>query len=188
MLDGDACDPTRSPLAVAPDGSGFLALSQGFILARYDAGGCHVDDLVLGINTGIAFDVAWSPAGDRYAYAVVAPPQSPTLTALRVSYFELRTRDPGEIGRDPYRAIAGHGFPVAGDEVWLAWSPDGSRLALLNGTLLVVADEDGDVVARLAVEASGGRPRWTADGETLILPPGDATEEQRFTRDGAPLP
>ena len=34
--DGDACDRTRPRLAVAADGSGFLALSQGFILSRYD--------------------------------------------------------------------------------------------------------------------------------------------------------
>ncbi len=182
VLDAAACDLARPRLAVAPDGSGFLALSQGIILSRYDAGGCHVDDLVVGINTGVAFDVAWSPAGDRYAYAVVAPPQSPGFTALRVSYFELRARAAGEIGRDPYRAISGHGFPVAGDEVWLVWSPDGSRLAMLNGTLLVLTDEDGDVVARLTVDPSSGPPGWSADGVTLILAAGDSTEEQRCTR------
>ena len=180
--------PTGPPLTEAPDGSGFLALRDDFILARYDAEGRHVDDLVLGINSGTAFDVAWSPAGDRYALAVVAPPNSPGFTTLMVSYLELRVRAAGEIGRDPYRAIAGHGFPVAGDEVSLVWSPDGSRLAMLNGTLLIVADEDGDVVARLEVVAVAGPPRWTPDGETLILPSGDSTDEQRFTRDGARLP
>lgn len=123
VLDDDACDPTRPPLAVAPDGSGFLALSQGFILSRYDADGCHVDDLVRGINTGTAFDVAWSPAGDRYAYAIVAPPQTLGLTALRVSYFEFRARAPGEFGRDPYRAISGHAFPRGGE----AWRWHGRR-------------------------------------------------------------
>ena len=123
VLDDDACDPTRPPLAVAPDGTSFLALSQGFILSRYDAGGCHVDDLVRGINIGTAFDVAWSPAGDRYAYAIVAPPQTPGLTALRVSYFEFRARAPGEFGRDPYRAISGHAFPRGGE----AWRWHGRR-------------------------------------------------------------
>jgi len=51
-----------------------------------------------------------------------------------------------------------------------------------------VTNGDGDLIVQLEVASPSGRPRWSADGETLILPSGDATEEQRFTRDGAPSP
>lgn len=175
VFDAGTCEPTRPPLAVAPDGSGFLALSQGFILLRYDSNGCHVADLVLGITTGYARDIAWSPAGDRFAYAIDSPSKDPGCIYLNMRPFVGAT-------------LAEHCFPLRSGRVALAWSPDGSRLAMLNGTLLIVADEDGDVVARLTVDPSSGRPRWTDDGETLILSSGDSTEEQRFTRDGAPLP
>ena len=175
VLDDDACDLTRPPLAVAPYGGGFLALSQGFILSRYDAEGCHLADLVLGITTGYARDIAWSPAGDRFAYAIDSPSRDPGCIYLNVRLFVGAT-------------FAEHCFPLRSGRVALAWSPDGSRLAMLNGTLLVVTNGDGDLIVQLEVASPSGRPRWTVDGETLILPSGDATEEQRFTRDGAPPP
>ncbi len=59
---------------------------------------------------------------------------------------------------------------------------------MLNGTLLVMTDEGGDVVMRLEVDVPAGRLRWTPDGETLIVASGESSDERQFTRDGAALP
>ncbi len=59
------------------------------------------------------------------------------------------------------------GKPTEGTSA--AWSPDGSRLAYVQGQNLIVANADGSNPVRLAQSLAQSRPSWSPDGQRLAF-------------------
>jgi Tol biopolymer transport system component len=113
---------------------------------------------------------AWSPEGDRFAYAAVERGQ-PALVVL----------DMGRPGRQQTIAL-----PQFGQIFTPAWSPDGRAIAFsaLQGgaTDIHVYDLGSGALTRLTADAFGDlHPEWSPDGRQLIV----ATE--RFSSDTGTL-
>lgn len=97
------------------------------------------------VRTKILMQVAWSPTGDRIAYAA-----SDGVFVIR--------RD----GGSRRRLGAGAG---------LAWSPDGSRLAFdsSSGGPIRVAKADGRGARKVTAGRYDGSPAWSPDGQRLVF-------------------
>jgi WD40 repeat protein len=104
------------------------------------------------------WDVAWSPSGERLAFA---------LYDGRVAVWDME-------GDEPLYILEGHT-----QQVWdLAFSPDGTRLAsrIWGGTLMLWDLATGEHLHTLEDRAgSGGGVAWSPDGETLASGWGDGT-------------
>jgi Tol biopolymer transport system component len=59
--------------------------------------------------------------------------------------------------------------PAGSWEASPAWSPDGTEIALVSGTTLVVADADGTRRRDVPTTARAGSPVWSPDGERIAF-------------------
>lgn len=106
--------------------------------------------------------LAWSPEGRLAAYRMCAESTSTCLSGLSVLTPDGAERD---LGR-----------PVGLQVGWLAWSADGSRLAVVAGPvgsvvdrLMVISPADGSNVLMAGAFAEVFSVDWSADGRMLIF-------------------
>ena len=110
---------------------------------------------VAGMVSGHA-EIDWSPDGDKIAFAAKGA-QNPS--AIFLLSLDSRT----------VRQITG---PHAKDEDWgPAFSPDGSRIAFVRSSNIMVMPAEGGELQRLTPESVSvlGSPAWAPDGQSIVF-------------------
>ncbi|WP_419916785.1 cell wall-binding repeat-containing protein [Candidatus Poriferisodalis sp.] len=106
----------------------------------------------------------WSPDGETIAYVRTRQEELPVSrggTALFTVEASIVTMDRG--GRTQSSAVIG---AVVGNR--LAWSPDGSQIAFVQGSALVLLTVDGSSTRTVLAGASGlGGLSWSPDGRRI---------------------
>jgi hypothetical protein len=131
------------------------------------------------LEGSIAFDPAWSPDGSRIAFAMNSIPFTPDLTSIgAIATMRLDGTGPVLVTNLGDRASGGiYSSPV--------WSPDGSRIAYLEGAFPVQVIEvlvccgESQVVYESpnCCVNDWGDLSWSPDGQqlaTILLSPGSA--------------
>jgi len=112
---------------------------------------------------------SWSPDGKKIAYSTI----STGATRRDIVVVDVD-------GRDPV-TITGRAQPIWGGFSQPAWSPDGTRIAAVNGDDVVVLDPDGDGSGMKTVavgskqlpgatcSGSNNEPSWAPDSKVLVF-------------------
>ena len=152
------------PAPPAPRVGRLVALGPDGLLS-VTAGGKETPFLADDIDvTGLEFDVpVWSPGGTRLAFLAGDVARGPVgkmaVYVVKADGTKLR------------KVVDCPGIGSCGTELGAgpAWSPDGSRIALVGDGLLVV-DVDSGVLQRLTLDTGGevaAAPAWSPDGLRL---------------------
>lgn len=140
----------------AATGASAASLGDGLVVSEADGSSARL------IQTGLFAAPAWSPNGERLAFAdedsidLIRPDGSERMTLVQISEFGESTGA-------------------------MAWSPDGRQLAFVTDdnigkTLLHVVGADGTgqrVIAR-HVNKDFATPSWSPDGRRLVFARGDS--------------
>lgn len=155
----------------SPDGASLMFDTEGSSSSIYvvDVDGSGLTDVGAGLE-GDAFPLSWSLDSERVAFGLVPPAEASTQ---QTSLYVTRTD-----GTD--RTLAGEFFQPQGDQGWdlPAWSPDGSKVAVLfapAGGIGVLDTAGGPAIDIVAGEARN-RFSWSPDSQALAFDgqlPGD---------------
>ena len=105
----------------------------------------------------------WSPDGKKFAYTTE---QQGTVRVFDLKTHSITTIVPCEASRDDPGCVAN-----------LAWSPDGSRIALSGYDGLELVDPDGSNLTTLIAHGYVGPPTWSPDGTTIAFTASFASAE-----------
>jgi TolB protein len=149
-----AAGDTYGSVSWSPDGARLLFESH-----QYTDGGpygfginlINVDGTGLIRIPGSISGLAWSPSGDRIAFACGAQ-----LFATRLCVAQAN----GTSGV----AISPAGVNVSGPQ----WSPDGSRIAYVCGTSICAVSPDGTGFTILSTRSGVSSPLWSPTGSTIV--------------------
>jgi Tol biopolymer transport system component len=142
--------------------NGLIALPGGDTLTLLDPQTGTRSELSLRTGRGgyTVSGFAWSPDGTKFAYA--------TFQQGTVRVFDLKT--------DTISTIVPCGAPPpyrVGCMFYLAWSPDGSRIALSGSGGLDLIDPDGSnrttLIDSRGARGNVGPPTWSPDGATIAF-------------------
>lgn len=171
------------PLAYAPTGAGFVAITRdSSLVSPFGSDGTRLGWFGWRAASGRPIAVAWSPDGTAIALF-----QNKTGTDVGglIAYansavVEVPPRDDG--------FVVNYQVPP-GSNVSVRWSHDSQRLALVTVDRVRVFDRDGAPLWTVAGEFFGN-PRWSPDDKHLYVNamPGNAADVAYvFTADGEPL-
>jgi dipeptidyl-peptidase-4 len=100
----------------------------------------------------------WSPDGTRLIY-IVASPDIKTPPVIRIR--DVRSGSDGELFRARAQVRGSRSRPISE----IVWSPQGNRIAFINGGDLWIADANGGRPFRIASDADD--PQWSPNGTRI---------------------
>jgi dipeptidyl-peptidase 4 len=137
-----------------------LAASLAFAPTSAFADRLTVDQIVAAdpVSGNPPGNFTWSPDGTRFIYTVIsADVRRPPVIHL----YDLRSERDRVIFHARSQERGSRSRPIS----QIVWSPDGRRLAYVNGANLNVADSNGDHQIALAKDVDD--PQWSPDGRRL---------------------